>query len=180
MAKSNLDRWLDAFGQLAVLIGLVVVAVELRQTSNIANAEMSGQYLTNWQAIEMAQMDPGFAAVYAKSLERPDELTLPEKVQLDGYYWALMDQLDFSKEMVEVGIFNDSLEDLWGFNARAIMVTPYAQAWWRAFREEFADTARVRIIDAAIEGLSADTYLRRIESIDGHLDDIVRGTPDSH
>lgn len=179
MASSRLDRWLDVFGQLAVLIGLVVVAFELRQTSTIANGELSAQYLSNWQTIELMQTDADFAAVYAKSIERPSELTVAERFQLDGFYWAIMDQFEFSREMVEVGIFTDSLEEIWGFSAPAILGNPYGQAWWRAYRDEFADSAQARIIDAAIEGLAADTHLQRLETIDAHLRDIVGGTPES-
>lgn len=176
MASSRLNRWLDVFGQFAVLIGLVVVAFERRQNSNIANGELSAQYLTNWQAIEMLQTDAAFAATYAKSIERPGELTVAERFQLDGYYRAVMEQVEFSREMVEVGIFTDSPEALWGFTARSTLVTPYGQAWWRAYRDEFADSAEARIIDAAIEGLAPGTHLQRLETIDAHLNDILGGT----
>lgn len=174
MTISRLDRWLNVTGQLAVVIGLLVVAVELRQNSTIANGDLSAQYLTNWQVIDQAQMEPGFASVYAKSLERPEDLTLAEKVQLDGFYWSVMDQMDLALELVEAGIFNDSLEALWGPPTRSVLSSPYARAWWRWYREEFADTARIRIIEGELSRLPAGAALERFEAIDAHLRDLPR------
>lgn len=176
MSKLKLDRWLDVLGQLAVVVGLFVVAVELRQTSTIANGELSAQYLTNWQVIDQTHLDPGFASAYARSIQAPSELTLTERAQLNGYYWAVMDQMDLARELVEAGIFRDSLEELWSSTARGSLTTPYARAWWNWYRDEFADTAQVRIVESALQNLSPDAERQRFEAIDAHLNEIL-GTP---
>ena len=106
MANTKLDRWIGVVGNLAVVIGLVVVAVELRQTSVIANGELSSEFMANWQEFDRSRQDPSFAAVYAKSIERPDELTLTEQIQLDAHYWSAMNQLELARMLVEAGLFN--------------------------------------------------------------------------
>ena len=154
MAKNKLDNWLGVLGNLAVVVGLIVVAVELNQNSVIANGELTSQFMSNWQNLDQSRQDPSFARVYAKSIERPEELTLAEKVQLDGYYWAMMDQLELTRLLVNSELFNSSYEKIVRPNVRIFLTTPYAQAWWAAYKR-FADPATISIIDNELERLSS-------------------------
>ena len=160
-----MDRWVGAIGNLAVIIGLIFVIVEMRQTSTISNGELSALYLTNWQAFDRSRQDPAFAAVLAKSIEQPDELTLAEKVQLDGYYWAAMGQLELVRELTSAGLFEDPYEDQVRLNVRILLTTPYAQAWWRAYRDEYADPELALIVDDELESLPPETARELLDAI---------------
>jgi len=167
MANTKLDRWIGVVGNLAVVIGLVVVAVELRQTSVIANGELSSEFMANWQEFDRSRQDPSFAAVYAKSIERPDELTLTEQIQLDAHYWSAMNQLELARMLVEAGLFNHTYERILQENVRSFMTTPYAQAWWTSYRDRFADSTTAAIVDrelAAVPPETARDFFRAIES----------------
>lgn len=156
MTKKTLDTWLGVIGNVAVVIGLFVVAMELRQNSIVANGELSSQFQTNWEEIDRSRQEPSFAAVYAKSIERPAELTLAEQVQLDGYYWSVIDQLQLAQDLVEAELFYSSYEEIGRSFVRDVLITPYAQAWWHAHKD-VADPATVRIVDDELERISPDT-----------------------
>lgn len=53
--KNYLDSWLGVIGNVAVVIGLVVVAIELRQNSVVANGELTTQFLTNWEEMDRSR-----------------------------------------------------------------------------------------------------------------------------
>lgn len=55
MNKNYLDSWLGVIGNVAVVIGLVVVAIELRQNSVVANGELTTQFLTNWEEMDRSR-----------------------------------------------------------------------------------------------------------------------------
>jgi hypothetical protein len=165
MTDDKLDRWLRVIGNLAIIIGLVVVAVELRQTSTIANGELSIIYMTNWQALDRSRQDPSFAAVYVKSMEQPDELTLAEKVQLDGYYWVMAGQWEIARQLTESGLFNMTYEEILRLDVRILLTTPYAQAWWRWYRDEFADPVMASIVDDELERISPQTAREWLDAV---------------
>ena len=159
---------LHVVGNLAVLIGLIIVAYEIRQSSVIARAELSALYLTNWAEIDRSRQDADFAAVLAKSMERPEDLTLDEMVQLDGYLFSIIDQLNMDRAMYRFGIFRDPLQVEVASFARYVLTTPFAQSWWASFREGYnADTGA--LIDLELESVSPDKQRVFFEEIKSRL-----------
>lgn len=168
MDKNKLDNWLGVIGNLAVVIGLIVVALELHQNSIVANGELTSQFQANWQEIDRSRQDPAFARTYAKSIERPEQLTLAEKVQLDGYYWTVMDQLELARMLVESELFNSSYEDIVRPNVRIVFTTPYAQSWWNSYKE-FAHPVTAAIVDDELERTPTEAAQEFFDAIDSKL-----------
>jgi hypothetical protein len=160
----KLESWIGVVGNLAVVAGLVVVAIELRQNSIVANGELSSQFQGHWQEMDRSRQDPSFAIVYAKSIEQPEELTLAEKVQLDGYYWTAMDQLDLAQDLVESGLFESPYEEIVRSNVRYIFTTPYARAWWASYKE-LSDPITISIVDDELSRFPAETAQTFFDSI---------------
>ena len=170
MNKFKLNDWLGVIGNLAVVIGLVVVAVELRQGSIVANGELTSQFQANWEEIDRSRQDSSFAIVYAKSIEQPEELTVAEMVQLDGYYWTIMDQLELARMLVESELFNSSYEEIVRPSVPVIFTTPYARAWWDSYKE-FADPTTVSIVDDELARISSVTAQEFFDAIETKLSD---------
>jgi hypothetical protein len=128
MNRSKPKGWLTVIGNFAVAIGLFVVTFEIRQNSTLARGDSVTQFVTNWEEIDRSRQDPAFAVTYAKSIERPQDLTLAEMIQLDGYYFSIMDQLNIDFYLVEFGIFKETHE----LAARAVagieLSTPFARS----------------------------------------------------
>jgi len=162
--KDRLDRWLGVVGHVAVIIGLVVVAVELRQGATVANGELTAEFMSNWQELDRSRQELAFAEVYAKSIENPQDLTLVEQVQLDGYYWVIMDQLDLARMLVDLNLFDSTFEEILRTNVRLNFTTPYSRAWWNSYSSD-ADPATAAIVNDELSRLPVDTQQRQFRSI---------------
>jgi hypothetical protein len=112
-----------------------------------------------------------FAAVYAKSIERPDELTLVEHTQLDAHYWSAMNQLELARMLVEAGLFNSTYERILRENVRILLTTPYAQAWWATYRDRFADSTTAAIVDRALEEVPPEAAGNFFQAVESNLDE---------
>ena len=164
MSKDRLDKWFSAVGHVAVIIGLIVVALELRQGAAVANGELTAQFMTNWQEIDRSRQEPSFAEVYAKSIENPDKLTLVEKVQLDGYYLLVMNQLELARMLVDLNLFEHTYESILRENVRIVFTTPYSHAWWKSFSMD-ADATTVSIVNDELSRTPIDADRKRYERI---------------
>jgi len=171
MDDQRIDRWLGIVGNVAVVIGLIIVAVELRQSSSIANGELAAQFFRDIQDLERSRQDSDFARVYAKSIEDPDELTLAELVQLDGYYNVLLAQISSARRLVELGLFQQNYEYIVRANVRDVLYTPFSHIWWRSVAEDWADRETLDFINDELDqmDLSEPTYLEAMMAKLGSL-----------
>ena len=96
MKLSEINEYLQTLATLGALVGLLVVAYEVRQSNTIAVADSTSAVWTNWTASSMSLMDSGFSKTRAKSMTIPEDLTLPEKIDLDFYLqgWVSSYMLD--------------------------------------------------------------------------------------
>lgn len=168
MDKDRLDKWLSVVGHAAVIIGLIIVAFELRQGSAVANGELSAQFMTNWQELDRSRQDPSFAEIYAKAIEDPQNLTLVEKIRLDGYYSVVMDQMELARLLVDLGLFESTYEEILRVNARIFFTTPYSHAWWKSFSAATHPTT-IAIVNDELKRLSIDGERKRFEIISTSL-----------
>lgn len=171
MNKDRLDKWFSVVGHVAVIIGLIVVAFELRQGAAVANGELTTQFMTNWQEIDRSRQEPSFAEIYAKSIENPENLTLVEKVQLDGYYLLVMNQLELARMLVDLNLFERTYESILRENVRIIFATPYSHAWWKSFSMD-ADATTVSIVNDELSRTPIDADQKRYERISTSLQEL--------
>ena len=159
MQKSNrfgVSDWVQAIGIAGVIAGLILVAYELRQNSQIARAEMNAQQLDQSDAIFSAFQNPEFAAVFQKMLDEPGSLSPYETLMIDGHFRKLMGMLILERLMVQRGIF-DNNEDFWGdWVVRHGLGTDFGRTWWLEHGEVFGGNK-----------LPVDEALRRLD--DGEI-----------
>ena len=170
MDTRKLTELLHVIGNFAILVGLVIVAYEIRQNSVIARAELAALYLTNWSEIDRSRQDAEFAAVLAKSMDRHEDLTLDEMVQLDGYLYTVINQLNMDRSMYRFGIFRDPLQGEAAAAAQDELNTPFAQAWWASFREEYNPVTGA-LIDTELRSVPSDKRQKFFEEIKSRLVD---------
>ncbi len=168
MDKERLDKWLSVVGHVAVIIGLIVVAFELRQGAAVANGELTTQFMTNWQELDRSRQDPSFAEIYAKAIEDPGNLTLVEKVRLDGYYSVVMDQMELARMLVDLDLFESTYEEILRVNVRIFFATFYSHAWWKSYSPA-AHPTTIAIVNDELGRLSIDGEGKRFESISNSL-----------
>ena len=69
MQKSELNDWLQVVASIGVLIGLLLVFVEIRQTNEIARAEARVSALTAWEELKRLEIESDISEIYLKSIE---------------------------------------------------------------------------------------------------------------
>lgn len=170
MKARNLSEWLHVIGNFAVLAGLVVVAYEVRQNSVLARGELVATYIGYWQEIDRSKLDLGFAQVLSKAIDHPDKLTSAEIIQLDGYYYSLIDQLNIDRYLYEFGIFKEPHELAARDVAKTMFTNRFAQSWWLERRERF-DPTTVGFIDDELGKVGKNTEQRFFDAIRSRLSD---------
>jgi len=135
--SSKLGAWLQVAAHVGILAGLIIVGFQMKQASDLQRTQILRDETTAYMANEMSLIGEGFAAVWAKSIESPESLTLEELRLLDSYMWShyvyrwmcnyrlhqagLLDEADWKREVK--------------IDAPYIFGNRYGKAWWANQKE---------------------------------------------
>ena len=157
MNTNRLDNWLQLIGAAAVLTGLVLVALELRQTADITHAELAtgtGSHLIELQA---QLVGSPFSETYARMLESPEDLTTAEMLELNAFLGQVVGIFLRETSLRGRGIFDEDSRILRGV-APEFFSNAYAQSWWASHRERFPPRV-VELMDQTIPDLDENRNL---------------------
>lgn len=121
--------WIEIGSVLVLVGGLVLVAAQIRQSTEITRIQLDTSVQQNWRTVDGTRQSEEFAKVLAKSIEHPHDLTLAEFLELDAYYQGVLDQLQIVAKHVESGYREDSLEEIFQNNAEIYFGNSFAKAW---------------------------------------------------
>jgi hypothetical protein len=121
--------WIEIGSVLVLVGGLVMVAAQIRQSTEITRVQLDTSVQQNWRTVDGTRQSEEFAKVLAKSIENPQDLTLAEFFELDAYYQGVLDQLEAVAKHVESGYRKESLEDIFSNNAEIYFGNAFAKAW---------------------------------------------------
>jgi hypothetical protein len=107
--------------------------------------------------------EPELAAAYAKMLSAPDELSIAEKVQLNGLLSLVTEIFRRDCFIVARGIF-DECSDVIHYLLPFYFGNEYSQRWWRINRPNSIYSVPAWV-DDEIAGLEKDSTLRRLNEI---------------
>jgi len=150
MKREAVGDWVQIIATTGVVAGLLLVAIELRQNSNLARAEMNSQTGFAWQSTQSALRDPEFAAVFRKSIEQPNELDLNERIMMHGYYRDLVSNLGREMILIARGIFADNSSYVASQVVREGLATDFGRAWWARSKSGYFPSL-VLALDTALE-----------------------------
>ena len=86
---SKVNEWLQLVAALAVVVGLVLVFQELRQTNQIARAERLADAHGAWVGSMQAKIEYDILSLMRKAVEEPKSLADTEIGHLDGFFELL-------------------------------------------------------------------------------------------
>ncbi|MHC4783001.1 MAG: hypothetical protein ACYTE0_08115 [Planctomycetota bacterium] len=145
--------------------GLILVAYQINQATNIADAEIRAEGTSRWRAVDGTRQGEMFAAALAKSYEDPAALTLAEMIELDAYYMGVIDQMSSAYRMTSSGYRDDPIEGYLSQGALTYFGNAYAKVWWKQYRKLLVgdDPGFVVLFDEAVAAVSdsqnLDSYL---------------------
>jgi hypothetical protein len=94
---------------LSVLAGIVLVAVQIQQNTDITKAQMANEYYLLDAQLELTMMGESPAQSLEKAIYFPDELNQEDAVILDRYFNFGILQLQRIRKMIELGVADEEL-----------------------------------------------------------------------
>ncbi len=78
MKLEKISHWLTIVGNLGLLVGIALVAVQIDQNSQLVRVQLSVARWTDDLNLHLAMMGENPAAVVAKAIENPSELSVED------------------------------------------------------------------------------------------------------
>jgi hypothetical protein len=102
--KSKLVRWIEIGTGVSVFVGLLLVAIELRQSNEHASAQSVLEFYNDWTEIYQFESQYQIDLLIGKAIEQPGQLTDAELYRLDDYYSLVMGAYMVRELMQELGL----------------------------------------------------------------------------
>jgi hypothetical protein len=168
-------KWLELAVNLSVVAGIVLLALEINQNSRIVRAQLESEAASGWIAIDASKQSERFSATLAHAIESPEELSLAEMVELDGYLFTYIDQLSRHRALLELGLVDQPVAAMIDGSIRDFMGNRYAQAWWAETKNKFSREL-VGLVDERLSTVSPDQDLDYYLRIRGRLQSPSEGS----
>ncbi len=172
MRKPNWLDGLQTFTSVSILVGLILVAYEIRQNNDFAEADAVRALTVGWQQISMSIYETDIASIRIKSIEDPQNLTSAEILKMSSWLSLIVNQysLEFSMDYRNLGydysdVPNGTEQSLVG-GFDYFFGNRFARSWYLENRF-WIDTEIVEIMDREYEARpiqSGASYAERIRS----------------
>jgi len=117
--------WLSLTANLAVLIGIIFLAIEVRHAGNSAKMQMQDSVADGFNALAMQlAIDPALARVYVIGLNDPQRLTDIEAVQFGMFFRAYVNQQYRVFQQFQLGVMSEADWNLSAEELGTMLSTP--------------------------------------------------------
>jgi hypothetical protein len=155
--------WFEMLGMAAVVLSLIFVGLQMEQQRNLTRATLGARGMEVYSRVTQTLSDPDVALAWAKMLERPEDLSTAEMVQVNTV--LVMVKNSFMREcyLKDMGVF-DECDYVLRDQARNFFGSSYAQSWWRLNKPPNGYELE-KPLDTAISSLDIDSNLRMLEEV---------------
>lgn len=136
--SDRVTRLLTLAANVGVIVGIVFLVLEMRQTSAIATAQVRLEYSAGWRSVDGSRQDESFSEVITKSIENPKELSLSEVVQLDAYYSGILDQMMNAQTARIAGLVDGPFSEVANIVGVMYFSDEFARSWWKQVRSDWS------------------------------------------
>ena len=152
MDFDRLNRWLSLVANLGLLAGLILLAVQINQNSQLARMQLisEGQIAANqvW-AVTMGESP---STVIAKSIESPKQMTYADFMVMDAWLSTSLNVLYRNYELAREGIFEEThWQEGEGTYANWLLANPFGRAWWDELARYIFEPEFVDYVDQQLE-----------------------------
>lgn len=170
MNWDRINRWSTAISNLALLGGLVLVAVQIRQNTAITRAQLLNDYFLADMQLELAMMGEDPAASFTRAVFDPESLTEYDATVLDRYFNYGVVQVSRLRQMDELGLAGEGWQGRLEY-LRWHLGNEAGRRWWAQVREDAPEDEVI----AAIDSILAEVDWRDNRDL---LETIVRSEPE--
>lgn len=139
MDTDQITRRLTLVANIGVVIGLFLVAVQIKQESDLTRIQLFSDHTDSRREWNQTMMGGDPMSVVAKSVEHPQELTLAELQIMDMYLIGALNEIRRLEVLKAAGLeVGANVEGFQSF----FFGSNFAKAWYREYGgdEEFGDT----------------------------------------
>ena len=164
MNNSGIYDRLQLVATFGVIVSLVLVVYEIRENNAIAYQQAISGNWQNWTSLSGAQLQSDVADVLAKSMTKPDDLTVAETLKLN--FWLNAHMTAWEQDLATAKltgrdtqpyIIDFAHEAPWYFGNKITRAWYFENRYWLS--PEY-----VKAIDQALEGSPLGSDLKAIES----------------
>lgn len=146
----DLNSWLGILANLGVIAGLVLVALQIRQNTEITRAQVANDWFLADMQLELAMMGENPAQSWTKAVFAPETLTQYDTAVLDRYFNFGLVQIERLQRMHELGLADKQWTDRVNY-LRWHLGNDVGRRWWAHFRPGFPED-----FAAMVDGLLED------------------------
>lgn len=150
MNMTKINPWLNFAANVGVIGGLVLVAVQINQNTEITKAQIANDYFLADMNLELAMMGDDPATSWVKAVYTPDDINHLDASILDRYFNYGVVQILRLQEMHELGLAPDDWQERVDYLSWHLG-NEVGRRWW-AFNKEGWPEDVVQQIDDVLEG----------------------------
>ena len=136
MQNERLIIWIQIITGFAVILGLILVIWELRQTREIAVAQQIGDSHNRYSTQLQALMGEESASAVAKACDNPKALTTEDMIVLDYFYTEIINRMRVQYDLEHQTQLATHNWRSWTANFYTVFATDYGRWWWSNARFE--------------------------------------------
>ena len=156
MDSNQLNRWLTLAANIGVLAGIVFLALEIRQNSDLARMQFQWDQSEAYYQSEIALFGDRAAEVWEKSIVDPASLSLAEIRIMDAYIAHKFNIPVRLIRLEEKGLLEKGeAEEFMRINLPYDFGTEFGKAWWETFKH-IMEAEYVQLADPIIEKADKD------------------------
>lgn len=167
MNVNRLSQWLEFVGGIAVLIGLSLVALELRQAADTTRAELATGTGSALIEIYSQLATTQISTTYAKMLEAPEDLSTAEMLALNGLFSQILGVFTREVSLKNRGIFDED-ERIIGAIVPVYFSNSYAHSWWSVNRYRWPPRVTL-LVDREVKKLTVGGNLQNLVEIRSNI-----------
>jgi hypothetical protein len=135
MDKQAVGRWLQIASNIGILGGLILVGFQLHQNSEILKTQVMTDESRRSVEAEWLLVGEEGARVWAKSIERPNDLNLQEHRIMDSILWTGLENFRHAHRLAAQGLVDIDWKSRVSNETAFYFGNPYGRGWWNNIRE---------------------------------------------
>ncbi len=164
MKQSNMNDNLQLAASVGVIIGLILVMYEIRETNKIAENQAAIEMNSLYSEWTKAMMDESMAELWLKSFDSPEELTRVDLIRLRYTYFTALQAFQTNHFLWESGGLRMYPEDTLYQDTRSAFSGEVAQKFLLVNHSD-DDSAAATIMRQAVLDSSPESYLTTLDSM---------------
>ncbi len=168
MDTDKVNRGLTLAANVGVLGGLILVAFQIHQNTEITKAQIANDYYLADMQLELAMMGDDPASSWTKAVYTPNDLTNEDAAVVDRYFNYGLVQILRLQKMHELGLADDDWENRIGYLGWHLG-NEVGRRWWAYSKEGYPD-GFVQTVD---EALAIDDHKGNRDLLDAMMPEAI-------